>query len=213
MPLTTASHDSLPYIDPRPPLTGPHSLTAATTLINSLLPPSHTQTPHPSLPPLRPTNPTPLAQSEQSRIAAQKPLTGIDLSRYELDSPSLSTSPSTKSTQNLSAQLQNLHTASTYLRTRAHHLALLDRYGKNGWLVGNSQLEDLLGRMEREVVETRAEVEGVCGERKRVQEGRRGEMEGLERGWREGVGRVVEVEVAVGEVEGRRRGVLRDAGR
>ena len=50
------------------------------------------------------------------------------------------------------------------------------------------------------------------GERKRVQEEAKGEMEGLERGWREGVGKVVEVEIAVADLEGRRMRVLREGG-
>ncbi|KAL8844583.1 MAG: hypothetical protein Q9176_001095 [Flavoplaca citrina] len=213
MPLTTASHDSLPYIDPPPLENGPYSLSAATALINSLLPPSHTQTLHPSLPPLPPTNLTPLAQAEQDRIAAKEPLTGIDLSRYELDSSNPSSPPPSTSTPDLQQKnLQEAYTSSTYLHSRAQHLALLDKYGKNAWLVGNSQLEDLLRRTEKELAETRGEVERVNGERKRVQEGAKGEMEGLERGWREGVGKVVEVEIAVADLEGRRMGVLREGG-
>ncbi|KAL9000565.1 MAG: hypothetical protein Q9169_000858 [Polycauliona sp. 2 TL-2023] len=210
MSLTTASHDSLPcislHIDLPPPQTGPHSLSAATTLITSLLPPSHAKTPHPSLPPLAPTNFTPVAKSEQDRIAAKEPLNGIDLSRYELDS---SPSSPSSSNQHLQKQLKEAYTSSTYLHSRSQHLALLSEFGKNAWLVGNSQLEDHLKRIERELAETRERVEGVNVERKRAQEGKRGEMGGLERGWREGVGKVLEVEVAVGEIEGRRRSVLR----
>ena len=48
--------------------------------------------------------------------------------------------------------LQKTHTASTYLHARAQHLALLDTYGKNAWLVGNARLEDLLKDLEAEVV-------------------------------------------------------------
>lgn len=62
------------------------------------------------------------------------------------------------------------------------------------------------------MVGLRTEVEGVNVERRRVQERGRGEMEGLERGWREGVGRVLEVEAAGGEVEGRLREGLRGGG-
>lgn len=105
--------------------------------------------------------------------------------------------------------LQKTHTASTYLHARAQHLALLDTYGKNAWLVGNARLEDLLKGLEAEVVGVRGEVEGVNVERRRGQERAKGEMEGLEAGWREGVGRVLRVEVAGGEVEGRLREGLR----
>ena len=58
----------------------------------------------------------------------------------------------------------------------------------------------------------RGEVEGMNRSRKGAQEGRRGEVEGLERGWREGVGRCLELEVAVGGLEERRMGVLREEG-
>lgn len=65
----------------------------------------------------------------------------------------------------------------------------------------NSQLEDILRGLEKEVVETREAVEGVNRERKREQEGRREEIERGEREWREGVGRVLEVEAGVLGVE------------
>ncbi len=54
-------------------------------------------------------------------------------------------------------------------------------------------------------METGEEVDGVNKARKTGQEGVRGEMEGLEGAWREGVGRVLEVEVAA---EGVRREVI-----
>lgn len=63
------------------------------------------------------------------------------------------------------------------------------------------------------MVDVRGEVEGVNRGRKAAQEAGRGEVEGLEGAWKEGVGRVVEVEVEVGRLEGRRRGILREGGR
>jgi pre-mRNA-splicing factor SPF27 len=62
--------------------------------------------------------------------------------------------------------------------------------------VANSQLEDVLRGLEREVVHAGQEVERVNHERKTAQEGVRGEMEGLEEAWRGGVGRAVEAQVA-----------------
>lgn len=95
---------------------------------------------------------------------------------------------------------------------RLQALELLERFGRNAWLVGNDTLEGLLGEVERELVGCREGVERVCRERKGVQEGGRGELEEGERAWREGVGRVVETEVEVGVLEGRWRGVLRREG-
>jgi pre-mRNA-splicing factor SPF27 len=129
-------------------------------------------------------------------------MSGIDLSRYEA-------SPDTADTSTLKAAYTN----SAYLTKRLQALELLDQFGKNAWLVANSQLEDMLREVEKELVETRGSVEGVNRERKGVQEGGRGQLEGGERLWREGVGRVVETEVAVGEVEGRWREGLRGKGR
>lgn len=76
--------------------------------------------------------------------------------------------------------------------------------------MANSQLEDILRDVERELVGVRARTEGVNRERKGVQERGRGALEGGEREWREGVGRVVEVQLGVGEREGEWRGVLRE---
>lgn len=84
-------------------------------------------------------------------------------------------------------------------------MELLDRFGRNAWLVGNSQTEEVLAAVEREVEERKREIDGVVVERRSAQEGVRGEVEGLAEGWRRGVGRVLETEVAAESV---RRGVL-----
>lgn len=73
----------------------------------------------------------------------------------------------------------------------------------------NSQLEDVLRRLEKEVLESKEEVEAVNRERKKEQEGKRDEIEGLERNWREGIGRVLEVGVGVGEVENAMRDAMK----
>ncbi|KAL8909108.1 MAG: hypothetical protein Q9207_000442 [Kuettlingeria erythrocarpa] len=212
MPLITASHDSLPC---------PHSLSAARALISSSssssLAPSYEQTPHPSLPPFPASKLTPLAQAEQERIARSEPLSGgIDTTRYELpddgdddeDGNAAAASPSA-----LKKRLQQAYTSSHYLRQRGQRLALLNEFGKNAWLVGNAQLEEVLKGVERDLVDAREAVEAVNRERKGKQERARGEMEGLERGWRQGLRRVVEVEVEIGKLEERRRDVLKAGGR
>ncbi|KAL9597161.1 MAG: hypothetical protein Q9219_005327 [cf. Caloplaca sp. 3 TL-2023] len=208
MPLTTASHDSLPC---------PHSLTSARALITSSLPPPSSQTtktPHPSLPPLRPSNFTPLAALEQDRVARGDALDAISTSRYELPDPAATTTVSETAEEEQTADLlRQAYASAHYLRHRGQHLELLNRFGKNAWLVGNAQLEDILKGVERELVGVREEVERVNRGRKAQQEAGRGEMEGLEKGWREGVGRCVEVEVEVERLEGRRREVLREGAR
>ncbi|KAL8970021.1 MAG: hypothetical protein Q9197_004035, partial [Variospora fuerteventurae] len=110
-------------------------------------------------------------------------------------------------------QLQQAYASSHYLRGRLQNLALLDQFGKNAWLVGNGQLEDLLREVEKELVEVRESVEAVNRARKERQEAGRGEMEGLDQAWRVGVGRVVEVEVEIANLEERRRRMLREGAR
>ncbi len=128
---------------------------------------------------------------------------GIDTSRYEaLDAPATVTDLSASATT-LAANLEEWRAAvrqaqvsSTHLETRLTNLSLLERFGKNAWLIGNSQLEDLLRALERELVDTRGRIEDVHRARKTTQEAGRAEMETLEQTWREGIGKVLETEIA-----------------
>ncbi len=70
-------------------------------------------------------------------------------------------------------------------------------------------MEDVLRGLEKELVETKQRTEEINRERKGAQEGGRATMEGCERAWREGVGRVVEVQLGISEAEERWREELR----
>lgn len=73
---------------------------------------------------------------------------------------------------------------------------MLEKFGKNAWLVGNSQLEDILKEIETELAETRKQHEEVETLRRTQQESVVGEIKTLEDTWKKGVGRVLETEVA-----------------
>ncbi|KAI9772730.1 MAG: hypothetical protein M1840_000325 [Geoglossum simile] len=199
MPLIDVSHDSLPYIDPAPT---PQQRTAIESLITASLAPERLTALHPLLPALPPSTLSPLLEQEVARHAAKQPLVGgIDTSRYEaLDAPT------TGSAASYYDVLQKAYASSTHLHTRNQNLALLEQFGKNAWLVGNAQLEDILRGVERELVDTRQQTEEVNKLRKAGQEGVRGEMEGLESAWKKGVRGVVETEIAA---EGLRLEILR----
>jgi len=217
MPLILESHDSLPctYSPPShsPPLTlsdidadpTPQTRAQISALVNAELSPSYTTIPHPLLP--SPPSPkfSPLIEAELARVALKDPLDAIDTSRYEALEPPASTDPTSDETrpqllEEWRSTLRKAYTSSTYLSNRLQNLALLEQFGKNAWLVGNHQLEEILKGIEKELVEARVEVERVEAERRAVQEGVKGEMEGLDEGWRKGVGRLVEVLVAGEEV-------------
>jgi pre-mRNA-splicing factor SPF27 len=140
--------------------------------------------------------------AELDRVAAKKPLSAIDLSRYEAqDDPP---SPDASTTE-LASVLQKSYASATYLSARRAHLALLDSYGKIAWLVGNYQLEAELKALERELAEARREIDVLAVKRRRAQDEVAGEIQSLEDTWKKGVGRVLETEVAT---EALRREVL-----
>ncbi|KAI1390020.1 Pre-mRNA-splicing factor SPF27 [Hypoxylon trugodes] len=195
--IRTTVHESLPYVDAEPT---PTERAAAESLIAAE---QTTSPPPPSLPSLPEPNFSPLITSELSRIAAKQPLTGIDLSRYE--APDASTLSSSSSPSTLQNDLSRAYAASTYLSSRHTNLQLLDQYGKNAWLIGNWHLESELRSLERELEDTKKEIDVVNIQRRRVQDEVGGELKGLDEAWRKGVGRVLETEVAT---EGLRQEVL-----
>ena len=205
MSLTNAIHDSLPYIDAEPTLS---ERASALALIAEEVGSEQIDS-HPLLPPLAQPNFSPLIESELFRIENKETLKAIDLARYEvLEPPTTSPHSDERTPETLIAwreALQKAYTSQSYLVGRTTNLALLEKYGKNAWLIGNAQLEDVLRGLEKELAETKAEIDGVAIERKNAQEAVGGEVKGLEQAWKRGVGRVLETEVAA---EGVRREIL-----
>jgi pre-mRNA-splicing factor SPF27 len=152
---------------------------------------------HPSMPAEPEFNPPPLMRQELERKAAGLPAAGgIDLSRYEApEGPA-----DEKDVAAWRTTLQRAYASNTYLSGRVSNLSLLEELGKNAWLIGNSQLEDILRQLEKELEELKTATVNVNKSRKAAQEGSRGEMAGLEESWRHGIGRVLEVEVAAEEI-------------
>jgi len=202
MPLIQSSTEHLPYIDVAP---SDGALAAANALIQAELDTDAAATLHSSIPEHREPHFSSLVDSEHAHLAAGKARTqGIDLSRYEaLDAPAQGDLEGWKTT------LQKAYASSEYLRSRETNLALLETYGKNAWLVGNGQLEDLLKGLEKEIEAQRIEVENVERERRDKQGAVAGEMKGLDASWRDGVGQLIEVLAAAegvrGEILQRRR--------
>ncbi|KAL1891513.1 hypothetical protein Sste5346_007604 [Sporothrix stenoceras] len=200
MPYITSVHESLPYVDLEPT---PEQRAAAEALIaqeRTTVP----DDPHHAL--LRPAytpHLTPAMQAEVERVANNQTkegkktqLSAIDLSRYEVDDDEAAEDEAAA----LRARLSQAYTSQTYLRGRRAHLALLDSYGKNAWLVGNWQTEADLKSLETELGETRRQVDLVTLRRQTAQNEAAGELRSLEETWRTGVGRVLETEAAAEEL-------------
>ncbi|KAI1443274.1 Pre-mRNA-splicing factor SPF27 [Annulohypoxylon stygium] len=199
--IRTTVHESLPYVDAEPTAA---ERAAAESLIAAEASSTPSSNPQSSLPPLREPKFSPLITDELSRIASKTPLSAIDLSRYEApsppSSPTHSSSPST-----LQTTLSRAYIAQTYLLGRQAHLQLLETYGKNAWLIGNWQLEAEVQALERELAETKKEIDVVNIQRRRAQDEVGGELKGLDETWKKGVSKVLETEIAT---EGLRQQVL-----
>jgi pre-mRNA-splicing factor SPF27 len=194
------STHSTPQLTNEPDIDAPPTASAharAQQLINAELPKEHSTTLHPWIPESPQTNFTPIMQQELERKATNAPLTGIDLSRYE--APEAPVRASDTDAPDLDAwreTLQKAYASSSHLSKRHENLALLEEFGKNAWLIGNSQLEEILGGLERELAETKEAAAEVNKERKIAQEASHGELVGLEETWKRGVGAILDVEVA-----------------
>ncbi|KAK8088075.1 hypothetical protein PG997_003036 [Apiospora hydei] len=135
-----------------------------------------------------------LLQQEQARLVAKQPLAAIDLTRYEVDEDDVNAATDP---QELETALSRAYTAQAYLTARHAHLGLLDRYGKNAWLVGNWQAEADLAGLERDLATVKRDIELVNHSRRQMQTEIGEELRGLDATWRRGVGRVLETEMAV----------------
>jgi pre-mRNA-splicing factor SPF27 len=145
---------------------------------------------------------TQLFQQDIERKAAGRPFSGgVDLSRYEApEEPS-----DERNIDAWWATLKKAYTSGSYLSGRLANLSLLEEYGKNAWLISNSQLEGLLKQLEMELAEVKQSTENINKARKTAQEGSRAELVGLEETWRRSVGKIIEVQVAT---DGLRREIL-----
>jgi pre-mRNA-splicing factor SPF27 len=209
--LTNLNRPKPNVLTPQPDIDTPPTadeLSAAKALIEAELGPLPAPDTHPLLPAPAPENYSPIIAAEFARIAAGQPAAGgVDLSRYEALSAPAEQLPLPASTAEVSARnveyaalLTQAYVSSTYLSSRSAHLARLDASGKEEWLTGNEALVSVLAALEKELAATKEAIDLVVVERRTAQDGARGEMELLEKSWRETVGRVLETEVAAEEL-------------
>lgn len=189
MPLIQSAADALLHIDA--PLSA-EAIAAADALIQTELANEDQTNLHTSIPISEGRNFSDLIETEHERIRSGQPKeSGIDFTRYEaLDAPARG------DIEAWNVTLAKAYASLQYLHGREINLGLLETYGKNAWLIGNSQLEDMLRDLEREVEAVKSELEGVEQERKQAQENVADEMRSLEDTWRKGVGRMIETQAA-----------------
>ncbi|UKZ77946.1 hypothetical protein TrVFT333_005680 [Trichoderma virens FT-333] len=82
-------------------------------------------------------------------------------------------------------------------------------HGRNAWLLSNYHLEAELRSLERDLAATKRDMDLLNAARASRQNDVKAEMQGLEQNWREGVGRVLETEIAVQELREQIRQELR----
>ncbi|KAF2258934.1 hypothetical protein CC78DRAFT_537436 [Lojkania enalia] len=213
MPLINESYDSLPYVDAPP---DPASLAAAKALIDADVKTAGVDAAqlHPALIPAALYTPqfTDALQHEHARLQAHpsSKLSAIDLKRYEdLEAPPNTSPTSDEDRPELLERwiqvLKRAYTSSEYLNARVTELGLLEKFGKNAWLIGNAQLEDILKAIETDLASVKKQQEEVDALRRSQQESVGGEIKALEETWRTGVERMLATQVAV---EGLKRQIL-----
>ena len=175
MPLIPDGSSALPHIDAAP---SSEALATADALIQTELSSEDQNAVHPAIPTQSQPHFSDLVEAEHMRIEeGQSKDGGIDLSRYEaLDAPEKGDLDAWKATFN------KAYASAEYLHGREINLGLLEAYGKNSWLIGNSQLEDILRSLEKEVEDMKLEQEAVEQARRSTQSNVAGEMQNP-RGW------------------------------
>ncbi|TDZ26071.1 Pre-mRNA-splicing factor SPF27 [Colletotrichum sidae] len=192
MSTLNAFHESLPYIDGE---LMPAEREAAESLIRAELstssPPAPAAYKEPSF--------SHLFQQELERVAAQQPLKAVDLERYQSQEPfpNGEQPESAEDRERLADSLRKAYTSFAYLDARAQNLALLEKWGKNAWLTANWGLENELKALERDLTQTKKQIDILTVARRHQQEEVAAEMRGLEENWKKGVGRTLETEIAV----------------
>lgn len=198
-------------IDPEP---SAEDLAAARALISAELAASPSTEPSAFLPASsssRAPSFSPAVTAELDRIAAQTAPTPLDLSRYEAQEPPAASGPDAVTT--LRTPLERAYVSASYLAARNQNLRLLDRAGRNAWLLGNYRVEADLRAVEAELAATKREMDLVNAARATRQNEVKGEMQTLEQNWRSSVGKVLETEIAVEELRQQVRDELRNQNR
>lgn len=137
-----------------------------------------------------------LLEQELDRKAAGKTLTGIDLSRYQApEEPGEG-----GDLDEWRSVLKQAYVSSSHLAGRQCNLQLLSEYGKNAWLVGNSQLEEILAHLEKELADLKARADEVNRARKAAQVASQPELTGLDQTWRHNFAEMIQVQVAAAEL-------------
>ncbi|EGX90180.1 BCAS2 family protein [Cordyceps militaris CM01] len=203
-----AYHESLPYIDQEPTAA---ALAAARALIDGELAAS---SPSPSsVPSHREPSFTATMTTELQRIASATPLQPLNLSRYEAQEPLPPPGSASAAAALLRTPLERAYVSAAYLAARNQNLQLLDRAGKNAWLLSNYHVEAQLRTLEAELAATKREVDLVNAARATRQNEVAAELQGLEENWKTRVGKVLETEIAVEELRQQIRDELRSQNR
>lgn len=109
--------------------------------------------------------------------------------------------------------LERAYVSSAYLASRNQNLQLLERGGKNAWLLSNYHIEADLKALESELAATKREMDLVNAARATRQNEVKAEMQGLEENWKTRVGKVLETEIAVEELRQQIRDELKNQNR
>lgn len=157
-----------------------------------------TKTLHKDIPAAKKSYLTPALEAELIRKSQNEPIKAIDLERYS----KLHTKDS-KGTNILDTNRAVV--ALEYSSYAQENLLLLAEYGRNQWLISNDQLEQRLKRLEEKIQQEKNQIDQINCQRKFKQSEAESTLRYLQDRWRDGLKRVLAVNVACLKLEVERK--------
>ncbi|KAH9284730.1 Pre-mRNA-splicing factor SPF27 [Echinococcus granulosus] len=141
---------------------------------------------------------TELVRTEFDRLANRLPMELMSMKRYELPPP-----PSAKMGDLRSWQeaIENAHAQLEHQLTRINNLELMSEYGSTAWKSYNEELERILRKHEKDLLEMRRKVQEINWQRKQEQMVAGETLTQLEEEWVSLVGKNYEIEQAILDLE------------
>ncbi|VDL60821.1 unnamed protein product [Hymenolepis diminuta] len=141
---------------------------------------------------------TEVMRTEYHRLANRLPMEMLSMKRYELPPP-----PTSKLTDLRAWQeaIENAHAQLEHQVIRLNNLELMTEFGSTVWKTYNEELEKILKKHEKELLEIRRRVQEINWQRKQEQTKSGETLTRLEEEWVSLVGKNYEIEQAILDLE------------
>ncbi|VDN96114.1 unnamed protein product [Rodentolepis nana] len=141
---------------------------------------------------------TEVMRTEYHRLANRLPMEMLSMKRYELPPPPTSKLGDLRAWQEA---IENAHAQLEHQLVRLNNLELMTEFGSTAWKTYNEELEKILKKHEKELLEVRRKVQEINWQRKQEQTKAGEALTRLEEEWVSLVGKNYEIEQAILDLE------------